>query len=110
MEINISIPNTKIITLNLNKNDSIQEIRKKIIEKLIIEKIPHDDHSFELTIEGETPEDNQKLSDFDIEEGDYILVNFYYSGGGYIDNLKEESKKELAQKIGFDMNLIKRMN
>ena len=28
--------------------------------------------------------------------------------GGYIDNLKEESKSEIAKKIGFDMNLIKR--
>ena len=103
MEIKILISNGKIITLNLNKNDSIQEIRKKISEKIRLHV-----HSFKLKFEGEFLRDNQKLSDFDIEEGDLIYVDFYHIGGGYIDNLKEESKKELAQKIGFDMNLIKR--
>jgi hypothetical protein len=48
------------------------------------------------------------LSDFNIKEGYSIHVFFNSVAGGTIDNLKEESKRKLAQKIGFDMNLIKR--
>ena len=107
MEINVIVGGGSF-TLYLNKNDSIREIKKKIISKLITENIPHPSHSFELTISGELARDDQKLSDFDIEEGYYINPSWFYDGGGYIDNLKEESKRELAQKIGFDMNLIKR--
>ena len=110
MEIKVNCGERRF-TLYLNKNDSIREIKKKIIEKLITESIPHDSHSFFLRINGDyATRDEQKLSDFDIEEDDSITVCFYYemNVGGYIDNLKEESKRELAQKIGFDMNLIER--
>ena len=109
MEINVIIEGHRY-PLYLNKNDSIREIKKKIIEKLITESIPHDSHSFYLKAYDDVLEDDQKLSDFDIEEDDDIYLYFYYemNVGGYIDNLKEESKRELAQKIGFDMNLIER--
>ena len=109
MEINVIVLGWKY-PLYLNKSDSIPEIKKKIISKLITESIPHHSHSCGLTINGENARDDQKLSDFDIEEGDNVGVFFYceINAGGYIDNLKEESKRELAQKIGFDMNLIKR--
>ena len=47
---------------------------------------------------------DKKLSYYEIEEGDCIEVQKKCEGGGYIDNLKEESKSEKAKKIGFDMN------
>ena len=51
MEINVNVEK-RSFTLYLNKNDSIREIKKKIIEKLITESIPHDSHSFFLRING----------------------------------------------------------
>ena len=62
----------------------------------------------QLKYNGELMKDNLILSDYGIEEGDCIVVNEKKAGGGYIDNLKEESKTEKAKKIGFDMDLIKR--
>ena len=43
-----------------------------------------------------------------IEDGDSVNCSLSSIGGGFIDNLKEESKNEIAKKIGFDMNLIQR--
>ena len=65
-------------------------------------------HSINLKFLGEELKRDKKLSYYEIEEGDCIEVSKKCEGGGYIDNLKEESKSEKAKKIGFDMNLIKR--
>ena len=51
---------------------------------------------------------DEKFSYYGIKEGDYIYIMIRSKVGGYIDNLKEESKREIAKKIGFDMNWIKR--
>ena len=52
----------------------------------------------------------KKLSYYKIKEGDKIHVTKknVIKAAGCMDNLKEESKSEIAKKIGFDMNLIKR--
>lgn len=54
--------------------------------------------------------DEKQLSEYNIKKNGSISVisSLPIEGGGYIDNLKEESNSEIAQKIGFNMNLIKR--
>ena len=103
-----SVTKFKQIKLYVNEADTIQEIKKKIIEKIIIEKIPHPCHRFRLIFHGCLMLDNHKLSEYDIKENKIILVDYPSNAGGYIDNLKEESKTEIAQKLGFNMNLIRR--
>jgi len=49
---------------------------------------------------------NKTLSECGVSK--LLRVSYDYDPGGAIDNLKEESKSEIAKKIGFDMNLIKR--
>ena len=51
---------------------------------------------------------DKKLSDYDIKEGNTICALGPVESGGCIDNLVEESHSQIAKKIGFDMNLIKR--
>ena len=65
-------------------------------------------HSLVLLFDAEVMRDEKQLSEYDIEQYDEIIVHYSSTGGGFIDNLKDESKSEIAQKIGFDMNLIKR--
>ena len=50
------------------------------------------------------------IKNYRIKEGMIIKVYFLYSFsyGAIIDNLKEESKSQIAKKIGFDMELIER--
>ena len=47
---------------------------------------------------------DEKFSYYGIKEDDYIYIIIRSKGGGNIDNLKEESKREITKKIGFDMN------
>ena len=108
MEIKLQFAYRYYILL-VNAEDTIKLLKEKIIDA-IIKNFPHFNHSFILFYEGQYLEDDKKLSFYNIMKEKYIYITFprHIKGGGYIDNLEEESKSPLAKKIGFDMNLIKR--
>ncbi len=97
--------------IKLNDSNTVEELAEKIVENEVAKKYDlciHCINSIQLIFFFEVLKRDKKLSDYDIKEGDCIEVRKIIVGGGYIDNLKEESKSEKAKKIGFDMNLIKR--
>ena len=103
MKIRIKIGLFDKIELNVDQNLTVNELRTKILER-----IRHTNHNL-IILHGTTALiGDKKLSDYNIKEGNQINISSVYDGGGFIDNLKEESKKEIAERIGFDMNLIKR--
>ena len=104
MKIFIHTPG-EMFSVIVNETDTVHEL---------IQKLPHDNHhhhwgGLRISFDGEimrNPMD--KLSDYGIKDGDCLNCSINSIGGGFIDNLKEESKSEIAKKIGFDMNLIQR--
>jgi len=92
--------------LDLNENDKYSDLKIKFIKN-----IPHKSHSLIFKYIFIDLKCNVKLMDYyHYSKNEIFPVKVYYmpSGGGYIDNLKEESKSPLAKRIGFDMNLLKR--
>ena len=73
-------------------------------------EFPHTDRVHQATFAycGQILQNDKRLSDYGIGEGCLIQVIISSISGGCIDNLKEESKTQIAKKIGFDMELIKR--
>ncbi len=107
MHIKIIVKRESFI-IQLNDSNTVKELKEKIVENEVAKKYNFCIHSIHLIFLAEIMRWDKKLSYYEIEEGDCIEVNKKSEGGGYIDNLKEESKSEKAKKIGFDMNLIKR--
>ena len=81
-----------------------------ILTDKFFKRFPHidRDHLGQFFYQGRILQNFKTFEDYDIKENDTIF--FYLPGlaGGYIDNLKEESKTQIAQKIGFNMELISR--
>jgi hypothetical protein len=84
--------------------------RVEYLKILFFQKFPHfdRDHEAKFVFKGQILQNGKRLSDYDISDNCMILLNSSSISGGYIDNLKEESKTQIAKKIGFDMELIKR--
>ena len=97
----------------VDKNDSVEYLKEKII-KNIFKNFPHGNHFFRIRTKKLGGRRTKELTtgllkDYHIDERNIILIDFSRNeGGGYIDNLKDESETTLAKKIGFDLNLIKR--
>ena len=108
MHIKIIVNGGESFVIQLNDSSTLKELKEKIVENEVAKKYNFCIHSINLKFLGEELKRDKKLSYYEIEEGDCIEVSKKCEGGGYIDNLKEESKSEKAKKIGFDMNLIKR--
>ena len=108
MEICLKVGNNNFSFL-LNQDDTVEELKEKIL-KTKIRKIPHSCHSFELFYNVRHLENDKKLSYYKIIKWGCLLMRFdeHSIGGGFIDNLKRESQTQIAKKIGFDMNLLKR--
>ena len=92
----------------INENDTVNDLYTKCDENL--KKFPHEHHDIILHYKGLIIERNSSeiLEEYEIKQNDSIFMTTSFRAGGYIDNLKEESKTPIAKKIGFDMNLIKR--
>ena len=99
-----------VVSIIINEDNTVRDL-KEIIIKTKIKNFPHISHSFELFDRRKRIlREDKKLSFYKIKKGDSIEIYFIDDDviGGAIDNLKEESKSQIAKNIGFDMNLIKR--
>ena len=66
----------KTITLDIEKSDTIEEVKKKIQSK---EQIPHDQQV--LTYKGKNMDDDKSIDDYDIKKGDMIHLSSRLKGG-----------------------------
>ena len=103
MKIRILDSKNNSFFLTVNPNITIEELKDKILEK-----VRHSNHEIGLSYDGNILNDDKKLSYYGVLEGHTLYYMLKHEGGGCIDNLKEESKSDIAKKIGFDMSLIKR--
>lgn len=79
MKLRVVIKNRKVLEIEVEKNDTIRKLVEKIKQKNNI--------SINLlNISGEdikeSDYDNKTIEDFDLDDGDHILISDYYNGGG----------------------------
>ena len=94
--------------LDVDENDTVLELKQKIIEKVIKEKMFHTSHKFYIRHPRVLHDDHRKLSDCNIKENSFIVFEEVLEGGGSIDGLICAEESEIGKKIGIDMDLIKR--
>ena len=115
MELKVQVlGNNEYYSIIVDKNDTVEYLAENII-KNIFKKFPHKHHFFRLGLRKFGSRlfkmlYSGLLKDYKIKKNDIIEIRFdmHTNLGGGIDNLKDESKTQLAKKIGFDLNLIKR--
>ena len=92
-------------SIYIDRTDYVEALKRKFFKIF-----PHTErvHLSTFIYKGQSLQYNKTLSDYDINENCKILLCCPAISGGYIDNLKEESKTKIAKNIGFDMELIKR--
>ena len=87
----------------VDKNDSVEYLKEKII-KNIFKNFPHYNHFFRIRskkLGGRRIKELRTglLKDYHIDERNIILIDFSHNeGGGYIDNLKDESETTLEKR------------
>ena len=118
MEIKIlikGVTSSQIDSIIINENDTVEDLKEKIIIKNLLKKFAHKDHNFRIKLKKPNAKvlkilKKGHLKYFNINQDDEIIIYMFHhnNGGGGIDNLKAESEKEIAKKIGFDMDLLKR--
>lgn len=97
MKIRVLISNREEIEIEVEKNDTIRKLVEKIKQKI---DIPI---NF-LTISGldvsKSEYDNKTIEDFDLDDGDNILISDLYNGGGFlgIDMTDISNKNGLIRK------------
>ena len=113
------INNLKSFYLDVELTDSIRKIKKRIMEKLGFKSNSFTDSLGKHTryiflLGGRELQNGYTLShySFYINEFSYISFGIRQTGGGPIDNLKNNGNiyfnPEIVKNVGFDMNLIKR--
>ena len=106
MNIKIRFSRRESFDIKLNDINTVKELIEKIAEYKTVEKYHFCVHPIKMTLHGQVMMCDDKLSYHGIKECAYIYVMRRSKGGGYIDNLKEESKSQIAKKkLWFDMNL-----
>ena len=98
MKIFISDSKNNIESLDIRENETIKSLKYRIINKHYITEV------IQLIFNGNILEDEETISDCEIEEGDTIIYIGEFKAGGCIDYIKDD----IDLNIGFDMNLVKR--
>jgi len=96
----IFIRNSKgvVESLDVQENETIQRLKDRIKNKF------NNTEDIELIFNGNILEDEETISDYEIEEGNTIMYSGLFKAGGCIDYIKDD----IDLNIGFDMNLVKR--
>ena len=88
-----------LIKINIKPNNTIEDLKATIQDK---EGFPPDQQI--IFFKEKFLEDEKTISNYNIQNGDTLILTIKPRGGGYIDNILEEENK----KIGFDTKLLKR--
>ena len=88
-----------LIKINIKPNNTIEDLKAKIQDK---EGYPPAQQI--IFFKEKFLEDEKTISNYNIQNGDTLILTIRPRGGGYIDNILEEENK----KIGFDTKLLKR--
>ena len=98
MKIQILVVNNNKFTIDIDENDYIKDLIRKITYKIRIT------YKFYLTFDGEFLKNDKTISYYEIEDGDTIVFHRYFPGGGYIDNILDENDEN----IGFNTKYLGR--
>ena len=89
----------RLVRVEIEPNDTIENLKAKIHDT---KGIPPDQQI--IFFKEKFLEDEKTISNYNIQNGDTLILALIARGGGYIDNILEEENK----KIGFDTQLLKR--
>ena len=100
MDIKIKFFSGESFVIKLNDSNTVKELAEKIVENEVSKKYNFCIHSMNLMFSAEIMKYDKKLSYYKIKEGDKIdvIIKDEIKAAGCIDNLKEESKSEIAKK------------